>query len=55
MFGSGQEALPDVRELSAEPPGWPGVMGGPYKYSGVVRRPSWMSETGRKTLLNVRE
>ena len=55
MFGSGREALLDVRELLEEPPGWLGVVGGPYKYLGVVRRPSWMSETGRKTLPDVRE
>ena len=37
------EALPDVRELSGDPPGCPGVVGRPYRLSGSGERPSWMS------------
>ena len=45
MSGSGWEALPDVREWSGGPPGYP----------GVVAKLSRMSVIGRETLLNVRE
>ena len=53
MSGSGQEALPNVREWSEGPLGCPGVVGahsdvrersgGPTGCQGVFRRPSWMS------------
>ena len=55
MSGSGRETLPDIRELSREPPGWPGVVGSHYKYPGVVERTSQMSGSGREPLPNVRE
>ena len=55
MSGSGQEAFPNIRELSREPPRWPGVVRDPYKYPGMVGRPSWMSESGRETLRDVQE
>ena len=45
MFGSGREALRDVRE-------WPR---GPPEYLGVVGRPSQMSGSGRKALTNAWE
>ena len=45
MSGSCWEALSNVRELS----------GGPLGYSGVVRRPSQMFESGREALPDVRE
>ena len=45
MSWSGREALPNVWELS----------GGPHGCPGVVKRPSWMSWSGRETLLVVRE
>ena len=44
MYGSGQEALPDVLEWSGGFPGCP----------GVVKRPSRMSGSGRESLPNVR-
>ena len=44
MSGSGQEAIPNVREWSEGPPG----------YSGVVQRPSRISGSGRKAIPNVR-
>ena len=34
------EALPDVRELSGDPPGCSGVVRGPHECLGVVGRPS---------------
>ena len=55
MYGSGREALADVRELSREPPGWPGVVGSHCKYPGVFGRPSQISGSGRETLPDVRE
>ena len=36
MFGSGREALPDVREWSRLPPGCPGKVGRPSRMSGSV-------------------
>ena len=45
MFGSGWEALQDVRKWSGGPPGCPGVVG----------RPSRMSGCGREALSDVRE
>ena len=45
MSWSGQEALPEVREWS----------GGPPECSGVVERPSRMSESVRDALPDVRE
>ena len=55
MSGCGREALPDVRELSRELPGWPGVVGGPYKYLGVVGRSSRMFGSGRESLPNIQD
>ena len=45
MLESGEEALPDVREWSGDPPGCPGEVG----------RPSLMSESGREAIPDVRE
>ena len=45
MFGSGREALTDIREWFEDPAGC----------LGVVRRPSWMSGSCREALPNVRE
>ena len=62
MTESGREALPDVREWSGDPPGYPRVVGGTHVWSvippgcgGVVRKQSRMSGNSRKALLNVRE
>ena len=52
MYGSGREALSDVRECSEGPPG---CSGGPLKCPGVVWRPSLMSGSGRETLSDVQE
>ena len=43
MTRSGQLALPKVLKWSGGPPGCP----------GMVRTPSWMSESGRVALSNV--
>ena len=51
MSGSGWEALPDVCQCSADPPGCPGVVGGPPN----VRKTSRISGSGPKALSNVRE
>ena len=45
MSGSGQEAIPNVRELSVDSLGCP----------GVIVRPSQMSRSGREALPNVRQ
>ena len=45
MSGSGQEALPNVREWSGGPPGCPGVVG----------MSSQMSGSGQESLSDVRE
>ena len=45
MSGSGRESLTDVREWLGGPPGSPGVFG----------RSSWISESGREALLDVRQ
>ena len=45
IFGSGQEALPEVREWFEGPPGFP----------EVVERPSQMSESGQESLPDVQE
>ena len=62
MFGSGWEALPDVREWSDGPNGCPGVVARPSLRSGScreaipdVRRPFRMSGCGRMALPDVRE
>ena len=55
MSGSGRKAIPNVLEWSVGPPGWPVVVRSPYKYPGVVERPSQMSGNGRETFPNVRE
>ena len=44
MSRSGQEALPDIREWSEDPPECPGVLG----------RPTQMSRSGWKTHPDVR-
>ena len=44
MFGSGREALPDIRERS----------GGRVRFTGVVGRPSWMFGSDRKAFPDVR-
>ena len=55
MSKSVRVALPNVRDRSRGPPICPGVVGGPYGYSGVVRKPSQMSGSGRETPLVYRE
>ena len=45
MFGNGRECLPDVREWSGDPLGC----------LSVVRRPSWVSGSGREDLTVIRE
>ena len=65
MSGSGQEYLPDDRELleslpnvlewSGDPPGCPGVVGSLTGCLGVVERQFWMSGSGQEALLDVRE
>ena len=45
MFGSGREALPEVREWSGVPPGYPRVVG----------KPSRMSRSGQEVLPDVQE
>ena len=65
MSASGQEALPDVRELSetfpnvlewsGDPLRCPGVVGLPSHMSGSGERPSWMSGSGLESLSDVRE
>ena len=65
MPGSGRDALqvvqewaefsPNVYGWSAGPPGCPGVVGRPYRTSGIDVSTSRMSGTGRETLLDVRE
>ena len=52
MSGSGQEALPDVREWPGGHPGCTRVAGSP---SRVVRRPSRTLGSGRETIPEVRE
>ena len=49
---SGWEALPDVRELSGDPPG---CAGGSPRFLRVVERPSWMTKNGLETIPDVRE
>ena len=55
MFGSGREALPDVREWLGDPPGYPEWSEGHSGCPGVVERPSQMSGSGRDALPEVRE
>ena len=65
IFGSGQLALPDVREMSEVPSGHPGVVGGSPGCSGVmgdplgcpevVWMPCQMSGSDRETRPQVRE
>ena len=55
MTGSGRDALPDVRDWLGGPTGCLAVTGGLPGCQGVVGRPSWMSGSGRETLLDVRE
>ena len=55
MSGSGQEAFPDIREFSREPPRWPGGVRDPYNYLGVVGRSSRISQSGREAIPDVPE
>ena len=62
MSRSGQEALPEVQELSGGSPGGLGVVGScraalseVWKWSEVVGRPTWRSGSGREALAEVRE
>ena len=55
MFVCGWEALPDVREWSGAPPGYPGVVGRTPGCPCVVGRPSRMSRIGREALLDIQE
>ena len=45
-FGSGWEALTDVREWSGDPGECPGVVGGLHGCPGVIGRPSRMPGSG---------
>ena len=49
IFASGRETLPDVREWSAGPPRYAGVVGRPSRMSGVVGTPARMSGSCRET------
>ena len=55
MSGSGREAIPDVQELSEDPLGCPGVVGGLPECPGVVGSPSLMSKGCREALMEVLE
>ena len=65
MAGSGWKALPNVQELSGEPPGWPGVRktltnirkwsGVPPRYPGVVGRSFRIFRRGREAIPDVQE
>ena len=55
MYGSGREALTNVREWSGVYPKCPGVVGKPSQLSVSGGHPSRMSESGREAFLNVRE
>ena len=50
MSGSGQESLPNVREWSRVPLGYPGVVGRPSRCPGVVWMPSRMCGSGQESL-----
>ena len=49
-----REALLDVRELSGDPPGCPGVVIEPHGYPGDFGRPFRMSGSRRESLPDVR-
>ena len=55
MSGSGQEALPNVREWLRGPPECPGVVGRPSQCLRMFGRPSRMAGSGREALPDVRE
>ena len=55
MFGSGREALPDVREWSGGPREFTGVVGRPTRITSSGRRPSRISRSGWKTHQDVQE
>ena len=48
MSESGLKALPGVWEWSGGPPGCPGVVRRPSRFSGSVRVPSRLSGSGRR-------
>ena len=52
MSGSGRKALPDIREWSGGPPGFPRVVG---KTSREIGRPFQMFGSGQETFPYVRE
>ena len=53
MFESGRETFPNVREWLEGPPGCPREVWRLTRMSEVIRGPSWMSRSGRKSLSNV--
>ena len=53
MFESGREGLPYVRKWSAGPLRCPREVWRLSRMSEVIRGPSWMSSSGRKSLPNV--
>ena len=55
MSRSGREALPDVREWSGYPPGFPAVVGWPSLMYGSGREAYLMYRSGQKAIPNVRE
>ena len=55
MSGSGREDLPDIREWSGGPPGYPGVVGRPSRISRSGQETPRMSLCGWEALPDVRE
>ena len=51
----GWETLPGVRDMSGDPWGWPGRVGGPLGMSVMGRGPSGRSGTGGGTLKDGRD
>ena len=55
MSGSGREDLPNVREWSGGPSGYPGVVRRPSLMTGSVGRPSLMTGSCREALSEARK
>ena len=55
MYGSGQEAFPDVQERSGGPTECLGVVGRPSRMSGSGRKAYLMYGSGQKAIPNIRE